>query len=81
MPVQTRLGELDDVFVAMRDGTLDQLVFVRVARFNVLCRRGVLAEAGIKPAPRLPGIAKCRARRSVATCGAILPSAAGLVTP
>ncbi len=47
---QTRFGELDDVLVAVRDGEIDELVVVIVARIDVRSHGRTTAKAGIKRA-------------------------------
>src|SRR4029077_909878 len=69
VPVQTRFGELDHVLVAMRDGAVDELIFVPFAGFYGLRHRGIAAKAGVEPTSRLPGKAQRSARRSLADRG------------
>src|SRR6516164_1765702 len=66
VPVQARLGELDHMLVAMCNRTLGEFVGVRLRRLDLLYHRGLPAEAGVKPASRLPGIAQRGARSAVA---------------
>src|SRR5262249_12682756 len=66
VPVQARLGELDDMLVAMRNGALDKLLGIRCERPDVFHHRSLPAKAGIKRAPGLPGISNSSVRGPIA---------------